>query len=164
MRFVAICTIFVAVLTLAIHGISASLVGTFEKADQVNQGLSYLSKRGESTCEFVANTKHVSFEEKIRLHTILTKFVGWDAACQVINVLLNPSTWFELSKLHGKNFCIDEKSPSDSSPTGKSSDSDQDKELKAFDAVLAERVGPKLVKLISKLCIRILSRNFLLKL
>jgi hypothetical protein len=39
MRFVALCTVVVAILSLAIHGISAYRVGTFEQTSQVDQGI-----------------------------------------------------------------------------------------------------------------------------
>jgi hypothetical protein len=116
MRFVAVSTIFAAVVTLAIHGVSASSVGTVKQTDQVNQGASYLSKKEETTCAFEDGAKHISLEKKEQLYAILTKLHGSDAGCQVTNALLRLFTSPEFSKLPGKDSRIDNKSSFDTGP------------------------------------------------
>jgi hypothetical protein len=113
MRFVAVSTIFAAVVTLAIHGVSASSVGTVKQTDQVNQGVSYLSKKEETTCVFEDGAKRISLEKKEWLDAIFTKLYGSDAGCQVTNALLRLSTPPKFSKLPGKDFRIDNKSSFD---------------------------------------------------
>jgi hypothetical protein len=116
MRFVAVSTIFAAVVTLAIHGVSASSVGTVKKTDQVNQGVSYLSKGKETTCAFEDGTKHTSLEEKNRLYSIMTKLHGSKIGCEFTNTLLRLSTSPEFSELPGKDSRIDKRSSSDPEP------------------------------------------------
>jgi hypothetical protein len=64
MRFVAICTIFVAVLTLAIHGVLTSPVDIAKQAGQVDQGLSHLSKKKRKQHVLLKTVPNVSLLRK----------------------------------------------------------------------------------------------------
>jgi hypothetical protein len=165
MRFVTLCTVVVAVLTLAIHGVFASSVDTVKHTDQVNQGLSYLSKMEETTCALEDRAKSFSLESKERLYTILTKLYGSNDGCEITNSLLRFAIGGKLSKFPGKESHIGNKSSSGSSPnlmpTGKYSDRISSKEDEL--PYLLSPLGPKLVKLFIKMVDKDVEPKFIIK-
>jgi hypothetical protein len=104
MRFVAICTICVTVLTLVFHGAFASSVDIAKQVDQVDQGLSYLSKREIATYDFETGTKRIPLKKKKQLYTILAKLLGSDAGCHITNSIPWYSTLNELPRFRCKKI------------------------------------------------------------
>jgi hypothetical protein len=177
-------TVFIAALTLAIHGASASSV---KQVNQVNQGSSYLSKREKTTCAFDDGIQHISFEKKERLYTILTKLFGSDAGCQVTNSLLKLSTLSKFSELPGKGSHIDKRSLSDSmsgstiihhhhnhpsgnngiypdrTPTGKHSGRILPKEKQELQDIITLLVGEKLGPSLTRIVMEVSEPKFLIK-